>query len=200
MALVVGKNKKDDVLISEVVPMISGSEVEVGFKNETYTKAAIIDSMAAERNEFIVGWFHTHPRLGLFLSPTDVINQLGYQSLNPKAIAIVFDFAQMSSGKSGFSFFRLDDPSLGEASNFHSVRWRIKDSKQPIIEAISFFDTFLHHLNNLILKKQPITLPQLAAQLNRSEDLLSEIIPQCVSLGYLPNFLYNPDTKTFSLK
>ncbi len=200
MALVVGKIQKEDVIITEVVPMITGSEVEVGFKEETYTKAAIIDSIAAERDEFIVGWFHTHPGLGLFLSPTDIVNQLGYQSLNPKAIAIIFDFTQMSSGKSGFSFLRLDDPSLGQASNFHSVRWRIKDSKQPFLEIISFFAQFLTTLNNLIIKNKHINLSQLAEQLARSEELLSEMIPQLISLQYLPNTQYNPDTKIISLK
>ncbi len=199
--LIVGKIKKDDVIISEIVPIMSGSEVEVEFKNEHYTKAAIIDSMAAERNEFIVGWFHTHPGLGLFLSPTDVINQLGYQSVNNKAIAIVFDFTKLTPLEPGFAIFRLDDPSMGHASNYHLVRWRIKDApKNLFAESITFFEKFLLQLNNLILKKRQMTIPQLATELGRSEFLLEEIIPQLVALQYLPNIHYDPSNKIISIK
>ena len=201
MGLIIGKIKKDDVIVTEIVPMTSGSEVEVEFKNKHYTKAAMIDSMAAERNEFIVGWYHTHPELGLFLSPTDIINQLGYQALNEKAIAIVFDFTKMTPLKPGFSIFRLDNTSLGQASNFHSVRWRIKDaSNQIFAESISFFDKFLLNLNALISDNRQLTLSQLAEQLNRSETFLGEIIPHLIELQYLPNIQFDSTTKTISLK
>ncbi|MHA1265280.1 MAG: tetratricopeptide repeat protein [Candidatus Helarchaeota archaeon] len=199
MGLLVGKLKKENVIISEVVPMTHGSEVEVEFKNEHYIKTAMIDSRAAERNEFIVGWYHTHPGLGLFLSPTDVINQLGYQSSNPKAIAIVFDFTQLTPLHPGFSIFRLDDPSLGAASSYHTVRWRIKDaSKHLFADMGSFFDNFLMTLNQLISQAKTITLTDLAAKLSRSEDLLIEILPQLTQ--YLPNIHYNPTTRIFSAK
>ncbi|NVM27290.1 MAG: tetratricopeptide repeat protein [Candidatus Helarchaeota archaeon] len=201
LALIVGKIKKDDVIVSEIVPIASGSKVEVEFREEHYTKAAMIDSMAAERGEFIVGWFHTHPDLGLFLSPTDVINQLGYQALNNKAIAIVFDFTQMTLTTPGFSIFRLDDTSLGAASSYHSVRWRIKDaSKEVFAENLSHFDKFITNLNEIILKNKQMDLTQLAKTLNRSESLLEEIIPQFISLRCLPNTQYDPNTKRISLR
>ncbi|HUX99554.1 MAG TPA: hypothetical protein VMV49_08380 [Candidatus Deferrimicrobium sp.] len=200
-ALIVGKIKKDDVIITEIVPMTSGSEVEVEFQNEHYTKAAIIDSMAAERNEFIVGWFHTHPGLGLFLSPTDILNQLGYQSLNEKAIAIVFDFTQWTPLKPGFAIFRLDDPSIGQSSYFHSVKWQIKDAnKQLFAESISLFENFINTLNNLLQKNRQLSLAQLSQEVNRSEIFLSEIIPQLIALKYLSNILFDPNSKIISVK
>jgi len=203
MALIVGKTQKDDVIISEVFPIVSGSDLEFVFQDEHYAKAAIIDSMAAERNEFIVGWYHTHPGLGLFLSPTDIVNQLGYQSLNDKAIAIVFDHTQMTLTNPGFAIYRLDDPSIGQASSFHAVRWRVKDaSKEFFAECLSLFEKFITNLHTLILKNRQISLPQLVRhpQVDRSEPFLSEIIPQLITLQYLPDIKFDPETKMLSLK
>ncbi len=183
--------------------MASGTDVEVEFKEEHYIKAETISTAVAERNdnEFIVGWYHTHPGLGLFLSPTDTINQLGYQTLNDKAIAVVFDFTQSSPTNPGFLIFRLDDASLGQASNYHRVRWRIKDaSKEIFAESFSFFDKFLIQLNTFLLKNRHVSLTQLAETFHRSEMLFSEILPQLVALQYLPNTYFNPQTKVLSLK
>jgi tetratricopeptide (TPR) repeat protein/proteasome lid subunit RPN8/RPN11 len=201
MALLVGKTQNDDVIITEVVPIASGSDLEVVFQDEHYAKSEMINDLAAERNEFIVGWYHTHPAIGLFLSPTDIINQLGYQSLNDKAIAIVFDHNQMTSASPGLSIFRLDDPSLGQASAFHAVRWRMKDaSKEIFAESSSLFEKFLTNLHNLILKPRQISLTQLTKQINRSEMFLTEIIPQLITLRYLPDVQFDPITKVISLK
>lgn len=39
----------------------------------------------------IVGWVHTHPRLGLFLSHTDAGTFRTWQQLDPEAVAVVVD-------------------------------------------------------------------------------------------------------------
>jgi len=42
--------------------------------------------------EVIVGWWHTHPGLGAgFMSGTDIATQRRYQSLFPKAVALIVD-------------------------------------------------------------------------------------------------------------
>ena len=74
----IGTVEDTRVLVKKAVPMAHGSSVEVEFTDEHYIKSAQIDSWAAERNMFIVGWYHSHPGLGLFLSSTDIQNQLGY--------------------------------------------------------------------------------------------------------------------------
>jgi len=199
LALLVGKIENNNVIISELVPMTFGSEMDVQFKDEHYVKASEINSTAAERNEFIVGWYHTHPSLGLFLSPVDIINQLGYQSLNEKAIAIVFDFTQWTPSRSGFAIFRLNEPSM--AASYHAVQWRIIDApKTDYIETISLLNRFLANLNHLLLKNQQISLSELTAQLDRSESLLEQIIPKLIELQFLPNTQYDPETKIISKK
>jgi proteasome lid subunit RPN8/RPN11 len=48
---------------------------------------------------YIVGWYHSHPSLGLFLSPIDIRTQLTYQTLYPKAVALVIDPARYLENK-----------------------------------------------------------------------------------------------------
>ena len=198
LALILGTVKKDNVIITDIVPMTAGSEEDVEFKDEDYAKASEINAEAAERGEFIVGWYHTHPGLGLFLSATDIFNQLGYQSLNEKAIAIVFDFTQMTPIKSGFAVFRLNDPTLAAAS-YHTVPWRIKESeKDSHFEYLSLFNNFLANLNHLLLESQELSITQLANESHYSELLLDEILPKLTELAYLPTTEYNSTTKIVS--
>jgi len=123
----------EDVVIKRCVPMAHGSSVEVEFNEEHYVKSAEVDSIAAERGEFIVGWYHSHPGLGLFLSSTDIQNQLGYQGPNPQAVALVFDHTLLNTttkdGKvhPGFEIFKLDDPGLGRMTDFHKIEYIIED-------------------------------------------------------------------------
>jgi 26S proteasome regulatory subunit N11 len=46
---------------------------------------------------YIVGWYHSHPGLDVFMSPIDVETQKAYQTMFPKAIALVVDPLQFSA-------------------------------------------------------------------------------------------------------
>jgi proteasome lid subunit RPN8/RPN11 len=139
------------VMVKKAVPMAHGSSVEVEFSEEHYIKSAQIDSWAAERNMFIVGWYHSHPGLGLFLSSTDIMNQLGYQGPNPDAVALVFDHTKVSEkGHPGFEVFKLDNPDLGQMSDFHSIRWEIESvDREKFVKS-------LYGLAERNLLKQPL--------------------------------------------
>jgi len=39
----------------------------------------------------IVGWYHSHPGLGLFLSQTDVGTHMGFYQFSPYAVSLVAD-------------------------------------------------------------------------------------------------------------
>jgi proteasome lid subunit RPN8/RPN11 len=199
LALILGKIEKNNVFITELVPITSGTETDVQFKEEHYAKASEINAIAAERNEFIVGWYHTHPGLGLFLSPVDIINQLGYQSLNEKAIAIEFDFIQMTPLRSGLAIFRLNEPSL--AASYHSVQWRVLNTpKLEYLETVSLLNRFLGKLYQILLKTPQISISDLAKQMDRSEALLEQVIPKLIEDQRLPNRQYDSDSKMISKK
>ncbi|MCS7133867.1 MAG: Mov34/MPN/PAD-1 family protein [Candidatus Caldarchaeum sp.] len=44
-----------------------------------------------DKGLYIVGWYHSHPGLDVFLSPTDIDTQKRYQMMYSKAVALVID-------------------------------------------------------------------------------------------------------------
>ena len=125
----VGKIEGENVVhVYDAVPIQHGKDVEVVFDAEAYVRAAEFDEQLYQKAEespqmkgyFIVGWYHSHPGLDFFLSPTDVTNHVGFQGPNPQSIAIVFDHTKMVPHKQlGFKIFRLDEPSPD--SKYHEV-------------------------------------------------------------------------------
>jgi proteasome lid subunit RPN8/RPN11 len=64
---------------------------DVGCLNVIHaTKAKLAGEFAAQLG-VIVGWIHSHPKLGLFMSPTDIRTLSAWQQLDPKAVAVVAD-------------------------------------------------------------------------------------------------------------
>jgi proteasome lid subunit RPN8/RPN11 len=123
MGFLVGDVSEGEVEIKEAIPMAHGNLVEVEFSDEHYSKADEINQTLTD-NSWIVGWYHTHPGHGLFLSPVDKVNHAGYQSLNPDAVALVFDPSQYN-GKNEFEkyikVFKLVDPNMREKSDFKEI-------------------------------------------------------------------------------
>lgn len=120
MGFLVGDVKDGHVEINDAIPMVHGNLVEVEFKDEHYAKADEINQTLTDKN-WIVGWYHTHPGHGLFLSPVDKVNHSGYQSLNPSAVALVFDpskFNERNDFNEYIKIFRLNDANLREKSDF----------------------------------------------------------------------------------
>jgi len=123
MGFVVGNVNKGKIEIKDAIPMVHGNLVEVEFQDEHYAKADEINQSLTNEN-WIIGWYHTHPGHGLFLSAVDKINHSGYQSLNSKAIALVFDpskFDDKSKLKEYIKIFRLSYPELREKSGFIEI-------------------------------------------------------------------------------
>ncbi|OLS12734.1 MAG: 26S proteasome regulatory subunit N11 [Promethearchaeota archaeon CR_4] len=110
-----------------MIPISHGGSIEVTFSAEDYVAFSLVDAAFAESGLFTIGWFHTHPGLDLFLSTVDVRNHLYWQTVNPLAIAIVFDHVHLQEeGNLGFKIFRLNDVQAGQRSDFHEVPSVIK--------------------------------------------------------------------------
>ncbi|OLS12813.1 MAG: 26S proteasome regulatory subunit N11, partial [Promethearchaeota archaeon CR_4] len=111
------KENEDTLNIQSMVPFIHGSATEVRFSEEDYGLAEEVVDKAENAGQFLVGWFHTHPGLGLYLSDIDILNHLGFQSVNPLAVAVVLDPALVAEMGYGFKVFALDNPDEGPAAN-----------------------------------------------------------------------------------
>ncbi|MEM1769958.1 MAG: Mov34/MPN/PAD-1 family protein [Nitrososphaerota archaeon] len=91
--LLIGKyEKKQDVL--EIWDAISGDQKSSSafVLLDEEVMAATYEWLARERpGLYIVGWYHSHPGFDLFLSTIDIETQKRYQTLFPKAVAMVVD-------------------------------------------------------------------------------------------------------------
>lgn len=92
-----------------------GTRVSVVLMPEVQANIAE-ELIGRDRSDYIVGWYHSHPNLGIFMSGTDVRTQLCYQHLFSRAVALVIDPAQVSDTTrvSGILFrvFQVDKRTL----------------------------------------------------------------------------------------
>ena len=51
------------------------------------------------RPEMVVGWYHSHPGFGCWLSGVDINTQQSFEALNQRAVAVVVDPIQSVKGK-----------------------------------------------------------------------------------------------------
>merc|ERR1712125_197684 len=64
------------------------------------------------RPEVVVGWYHSHPGFGCWLSGVDINTQQSFEALDPRAVAVVVDPIQSVKGKVVIDAFRLINPQL----------------------------------------------------------------------------------------
>ena len=62
------------------------------------------------RPEMVVGWYHSHPGFGCWLSGVDINTQQSFEALNARAVAVVVDPVQSVKGKVVIDAFRLINP------------------------------------------------------------------------------------------
>eukprot|EP01100_Stratorugosa_tubuloviscum_P012943 TRINITY_DN628_c3_g1_i1.p1 TRINITY_DN628_c3_g1~~TRINITY_DN628_c3_g1_i1.p1 ORF type:complete len:308 (+),score=165.70 TRINITY_DN628_c3_g1_i1:60-983(+) len=58
------------------------------------------------RSEMVVGWYHSHPGFGCWLSNVDIGTQQSFEALNQRAVAVVIDPIQSVKGKVVIDAFR----------------------------------------------------------------------------------------------
>ncbi len=108
IGLILGRISNDESInVTDIVPVGVGSAIFVDITDFTQV-FSLISSSRIDRGEVIVGWAHTHPGLGLFLSGTDIHTQQSYQKMHPKAFALVLDPTRIANDYSGFNIYRLD--------------------------------------------------------------------------------------------
>lgn len=169
MGFLVGNVDDDKVEIKDAIPIVHGNLVEVEFQDEHYAKADEINQSLTDEN-WVVGWYHTHPGHGLFLSAVDKINHSGYQSLNSKAIALVFDPSKIedkSRLEEYIKIFKLKDPELRERSDFMEIEGvEVVHSLQEVIASV-------YETSMLFSKNHPLVL-EYGEEIKKLEPELAE--------------------------
>jgi len=94
------------------------------------------------RPEIVVGWYHSHPGFGCWLSGTDINTQQSFEQLHKRAVSVVVDPIQSVKGKVVIDAFRLINQQLmmlGQAPR--QTTSNLGHLKKPSIQAL------IHNLN-----------------------------------------------------
>ncbi len=170
--VLIGHMDEDIVYVERAEALTYGhaTDVQLNDKHLAFI-AEIEDELYREaKHQFIVGWFHSHPGLGLFYSYVDLINHIGFQGKNPDAIGLVFDHTLLGKKKlekvegtdhkitkydTGFEIYRMNDvnmdinvPEFDE--NYHEVDYIVKGLNK------FFFANVLSELSSLVSAGKPL--------------------------------------------
>lgn len=109
MGLMLGEFVDDyTVRVDDVFAMPqSGTGVSVEAVDPVF-QAKMLDMLKQTgRPEMVVGWYHSHPGFGCWLSGVDINTQQSFEQLTDRAVAVVIDPIQSVKGKVVIDAFRL---------------------------------------------------------------------------------------------
>uniref|UniRef100_A0A453EPM0 MPN domain-containing protein n=1 Tax=Aegilops tauschii subsp. strangulata TaxID=200361 RepID=A0A453EPM0_AEGTS len=118
-----------------------------------------------QRPEMVVGWYHSHPGFGCWLSGVDINTQQSFEALNPRAVAVVIDPIQSVKGKVVIDAFRLINPQtmmLGQEprQTTSNVGHLNKPSIQALIHGLNrhYYSIAINYRKNELEEKMLLNL------------------------------------------
>merc|ERR1719454_963161 len=112
MGLMLGEFVDDYTIVCKDVFAMpqSGTGVSVEAVDPVF-QAKMLDMLKQTgRPEMVVGWYHSHPGFGCWLSGVDINTQQSFEALSDRAVAVVVDPVQSVKGKVVIDAFRLINP------------------------------------------------------------------------------------------
>ena len=144
--ILIGSIKENkEVIVKDAIPVMVGDRAYVEYKSKHYVDTAQFNTAIYERaiqdnkEDFFVGWWHTHPGIGFIFSPRDIETQLFYQGVNPFAIALVFDHCQKESKSYylGVAGIRLKNPDRGMFATYsNSIELKFEHTKEKMVKNV----------------------------------------------------------------
>jgi len=90
----------------------SGTSVSVEAVDPVFQTNMLELLKQTNRPQMVVGWYHSHPGFGCWLSGVDINTQQSFEALNKRAVAVVVDPIQSVKGKVVIDAFRTINPQL----------------------------------------------------------------------------------------
>ncbi|PVU88594.1 hypothetical protein BB561_005768 [Smittium simulii] len=145
MGLLQGKVEDRTMLVMDVFALpVEGTETRVNAHHEAneYMVQYLDNSKQANRPENAIGWYHSHPGYGCWLSGIDVSTQKLNQAYQEPWLAIVVDHKRTSSlGTVDIGAFRTYPESPLDEIMLKSIS---QDSYQNFFEGIDSFEEHSH--------------------------------------------------------
>lgn len=139
MGLMLGEFVDDyTVVVTDVFAMPqSGTGVSVEAVDPVFQTKMLDMLQQTGRPEMVVGWYHSHPGFGCWLSSTDINTQQSFEQLNPRAVAVVVDPIQSVKGKVVIDAFRLINPHMMMSGQEpRQTTSNVGHLKKPTIQAL----------------------------------------------------------------
>jgi len=160
MGLLLGKIEGTTIVVMDCFGVLKGSEVRVSAGNEDY-EYMIQYTTAVERVgkiEAVIGWYHSHPGFGCWLSGIDVGTQSTNQEHQDPYLGIVVDPKRtMSSGRVDIGAFRCWPPDYTPPQHLKLVTPKGKGEMDFGVHAEKYYklDTtiFKSALDSFLLEK-----------------------------------------------
>ncbi|KAF7793638.1 hypothetical protein EIP86_004753 [Pleurotus ostreatoroseus] len=144
MGLMIGEfvdDYKVDVIDVFAMPQ-SGTTVSVESVDHVFQMKMMEMLKQTGRSETVVGWYHSHPGFGCWLSSVDINTQQSFESLDSRSVAVVIDPIQSVKGKVVIDAFRLIQPQTIVSGNEpRQTTSNIGHINKPTIQAL------IHGLN-----------------------------------------------------
>ncbi|NHI95026.1 MAG: tetratricopeptide repeat protein [Candidatus Lokiarchaeota archaeon] len=132
MGLIAGKILEGDVFIHKTYCMEHGTSTSVKFGNDSYVKSAEINDKLYNEEMQVLGWFISILDEALLPTSENVTTQLGYQSMNPRAIGMQIKperFWEKDLHES-IKIFRLKDITAGTGSDWIELPFELIDKSE----------------------------------------------------------------------
>jgi len=88
----------------------SGTTVTVESVDHVFQQKMVDMLKQTGRPEMVVGWYHSHPGFGCWLSSVDINTQQSFEQMQNRCVAVVVDPIQSVKGKVVIDAFRLINP------------------------------------------------------------------------------------------
>ncbi|KAG0437964.1 26S proteasome regulatory subunit RPN11 [Dictyocoela muelleri] len=127
----------------------SGTGVTVEAVDSVF-QAKMMDLLSITgRGEYVVGWYHSHPGFGCWLSNIDVSTQQSFEKIDKRCVAVVIDPIQSVKGKVVIDAFRcieMENTALGleprqTTSNIEFI------NKPSVVASIHGLNRYYYSLN-----------------------------------------------------
>lgn len=120
----------------------SGTGVSVEAVDDVFQTKMMDMLRQTGRDQMVVGWYHSHPGFGCWLSSVDVNTQQSFEQLNKRAVAVVIDPIQSVKGKVVIDAFRtIDTTTLMMGQEPRQTTSNVGHLNKPSIQAL------IHGLN-----------------------------------------------------
>ena len=134
----------------------SGTETTIESIDEGFQVRMVEMLKQTGRTEDVVGWYHSHPGFGCWLSQTDINTQKTFETQNERAVAVVVDPIQSVKGKVVIDAFRTyggmglglgDTDQRQTTSNLGEVK-RTKGFSLKELSKISYYSILIDYRKN----------------------------------------------------